>query len=271
VSPCWVTRRPPLDLGGLLGTGVYYLAVTYAERFPAIHGVHDAWRYTLLSGLLPAVPLMLIRPFLPKSPVWREQRSRGTSAQPSIFALFRPSLRMTTLVTALSVACLFAIAYGVLQQTPRMIPGLTAAHALVPRQVEQTISSVQFFQELGSLSGRLLFALLVARVMSQRRLLRIFPVPGLFVFSFVYFYAATHSLLPPTFSAKALAAPAQVRWVDSRQIVPPETYPCIHLTARRKTCQSEGVSLEVSAQFRLCCSRGPRRESLLRCAAPLAQ
>jgi Major Facilitator Superfamily len=182
-------------LGGLLGTGVYYLAVTYAERFPAIHGVHDAWRYTLLSGLLPAVPLMLIRPFLPESPVWHEQRSRGTSAQPSIFALFRPSLRMTTLVTALSVACLFAIAYGVLQQTPRMIPGLAAARSLAPRQVEQTISSVQFLQELGSLSGRLLFALLVARVLSQRRLLRMFLVPGVFVFSFVYFYAATHSLV----------------------------------------------------------------------------
>ena len=47
-------------LGGLLGTGAYYLAVTYAERFPVIHAGHEAWRYTLLSGLIPAIPLMII-------------------------------------------------------------------------------------------------------------------------------------------------------------------------------------------------------------------
>ena len=39
-------------LGGLLGTGAYYLAVTFAEHLPAIHSGHEAWRYTLLSGLL---------------------------------------------------------------------------------------------------------------------------------------------------------------------------------------------------------------------------
>lgn len=181
-------------LGGLLGASAYYLTVTYAERLPAIHGAHDAWRYTLLSGLLPAIPLILIRPFLPESPVWREKRSRGKLARPGVLELFKPSLRTTTLVTGLSVACLFAIAYGVFNQTPRIVPGLAAVRTLAPRQVEQTVSSVQFIQELGSLSGRLLFAFLVARVLSQRRLLRIFLVPGALVFSFVYFFVATRSL-----------------------------------------------------------------------------
>ena len=181
--------------GGLLGTGAYYLAITYAERLPAIHGVHEAWRYTLLSGLFPAIPLMVIRPWLPESPLWRQKISRRTLIRPSMFELFRPSLRRTTLVTSVSVACLFAIAYGVLQQMPRIVPGLPAVHALAPRQVEQTISRVQLVQELGSISGRLLLAILVARVVSQRRLLRILLVPGLVVFSFTYFFAATHTLL----------------------------------------------------------------------------
>jgi sugar phosphate permease len=44
-------------------------------------------------------------------------------------------------------------------------------------------------------AGRLLFALLVVRIASQRRLLRIFLLPGLIVFSWVYFFAATHSLV----------------------------------------------------------------------------
>jgi Major Facilitator Superfamily len=70
-------------LGGLMVTGAYYVAVTYAERFPAIHGSHEAWRYTLLSGLIPAIPLILARPFLPESPIWQEKESKGTLKPPS--------------------------------------------------------------------------------------------------------------------------------------------------------------------------------------------
>lgn len=61
-----------------MATGAYYLAVTYAERFPSIRTGHGAWRYTLLSGLIPAIPLMFVRPFLPESPIRREKRSNGT-------------------------------------------------------------------------------------------------------------------------------------------------------------------------------------------------
>src|SRR5215471_9038019 len=77
-------------LGGLLATGAYYLAVTYADHLPGIRGGHEAWRYALLSGLLPAIPLTLIRPFLPESPVWLEKRLHGTLARPSISELVRP-------------------------------------------------------------------------------------------------------------------------------------------------------------------------------------
>ena len=83
-------------VGGLLVAGAYYVAVTYAERFPAIHGGHEAWRYTLLSGMIPAIPLILVRPFLPESPIWREKKSQGTLKRPTILELFRPALRRTT-------------------------------------------------------------------------------------------------------------------------------------------------------------------------------
>jgi hypothetical protein len=180
--------------GGLMVTGAYYVAVTYAERFPPIHGGHDAWRYTLLSGLIPAIPLLLARPFLPESPIWQEEKSKGTLKRPSFAELFRPALRKTTLVTTLLVACSYALASGVMLQTPRMVPGLLEVRNLAPRLVEQTVSGVQLFQELGAIAGRLLFAFLVVRIATQRRLLRIFLVPGLIVFSGVYFFAATHSL-----------------------------------------------------------------------------
>jgi MFS family permease len=182
-------------LGGFMVTAAYYVAVTYAERFPAIHGSHDAWRYTLLSGLIPAIPLIIIRPFLPESPIWQEKKAKGTLKRPSFAELFRPALRKTTITTTFLVACSYALASGVIQQTPRMVPGLPEVRSLTPRLVEQTVSGVQLFQEIGTIAGRLLFAFLVIRIATQRRLLRVFLIPGLLVFSYVYFYAATRSLL----------------------------------------------------------------------------
>jgi cyanate permease len=184
-----------VGLGGLLATGAYYVAVTYAERLPAIHAGHDAWRYALLGGLLPAIPLMLVRPFLPESPIWKEKKSKGILKRPSISALFSPGLRKTTWVATLLAACFYAVPYGVLQQTPHIVPGLPELHGLAARQVEQTVGSVQSLAELGTIAGRLLFPVLVIRIATQRRLLRFGLVPGLVVFAWVYFFAATHSLL----------------------------------------------------------------------------
>ena len=181
-------------VGGLLVAGAYYVAVTYAERFPTIHGGHEAWRYTLLSGMIPAIPLILVRPFLPESPIWREKKSQGTLKRPSILELFRPALRRTTLVTTLLVACTHALAYGAIQHTVRIIPGLAELRSLAPRQVEQTVSSVQVFQEIGGLTGRVIFALLVIRIVAQRRRLRMFLGPALIAFTWLYFFAAVHSL-----------------------------------------------------------------------------
>jgi hypothetical protein len=184
-----------VGLGGLLATGAYWVAVTYAERLPGIHSGHEAWRYALLGGLLPAIPLMLVRPFLPESPMWQEKKAKGILKRPSIAALFTPRLKKTTLVATLLAACFYAVPYGVLQQTPHVVPGIPEMRGLPARQVEQTVGSVQALAELGTLAGRLLFAVLVIRIATQRRLLRIGLIPGLAVFAWVYFFAATHSLL----------------------------------------------------------------------------
>jgi MFS family permease len=181
-------------LGGLMATSAYYLAVTHAERLPAILGRHDAWRYALLFGLAPAIPLIVIRPFLPESPAWTSGRSTLRAKRPSMALLFQPALRQATVVTTVLFACMYGIASGVFLQTPRMVPGLPEVRGLALRQIEQTVGSVQFIGELGVIAGRLLFALLVVRVASQRRLARLFLAPGLVVFAFVYFFAATHSL-----------------------------------------------------------------------------
>ena len=69
--------------GGLLVSGAYYLAVTFGSRLPAIHGTHEAWRYTAISGLFPAIPLLLVRPFLPESPIWRKKKPRAPCNAPA--------------------------------------------------------------------------------------------------------------------------------------------------------------------------------------------
>jgi MFS family permease len=182
------------SLGGLMVTGAYYLAVTYAGSFPAIFGGHDAWRYTLISGVIPALPLIVIRPFLPESPAWQEKKAAGTLKRPSFAELFRPAFRKTTLITALMFACSYGAAFGAIQHIPRIVPGLPEVVNLPLPQQEQTISAVQSYQEIGGLIGRFLLAFLAVRILSRRKLLRVFQVPGLILIPLVFLYPAINNL-----------------------------------------------------------------------------
>jgi MFS family permease len=182
------------SLGGLMVSGVYYWIVMIAGSLPPIAGGHEPWRYMLISGLIPAIPLMIARPFLPESPIWREKKRAGTLARPAIAELFRPGIRRTTIVTAVMVACGYAASFGANLQVPRIVPGLAEVQAMTRVAREQTIGTVQLLQELGGLAGRLALAVLAVRIASRRRLIRSFVVPGLFVMPLVFFVAATSSL-----------------------------------------------------------------------------
>ena len=77
------THRLFTLLGDLMVAGAYYLAVTYGEALPMVCGGHEAWRYTLLSGLIPALPLLVICPFLPASlPCGERKRQASVSNAP---------------------------------------------------------------------------------------------------------------------------------------------------------------------------------------------
>ena len=182
------------SVGGLMISGAYYLAVTYARSLPAIAGGHEAWRYTLISGIIPAIPLMIIRPFLPESPMWQEKKSKGTLKRPSFAELFRPEYRKTTFITALMFACSYGAAFGAIQHIPRIVPGIPQVVHLARAAQEQVVSKVQFLQEMGGLLGRIVLAFLAVRIVSRRSLLRVFQVPGLFLVPFVFFYPAVHNL-----------------------------------------------------------------------------
>lgn len=199
------------SLGGIMVATANGLCVVYADSLPAITGfglvdsiqnTHAAWRYTLMSGLIPAIPLMVIRPFLPESPIWREKRAAGTLKRPSIAALFAPEFRRTTVVTTLMFAMAYGAAFGALQQIPQIVPGLPQVKAMTqgvpPPEAARTIQSVAAnltkVQEIGGLVGRLLLAFLIVRIVSRRRLIRLFQIPGLIVMPLVFAVVATSSL-----------------------------------------------------------------------------
>lgn len=182
------------SLGGVMVSGMAYLIARNVNSLPMIYGVHDNWRYLLISGIIPAVPLIIIRPFLPESPVWQEKKAAGTLKRPSFGELFRPEFRRTTIVTAAMFACSLGAAFGAIQQLPQIVPGLPEVRNL-PKPDQQTIvASVQSLQELGGLLGRFILAFLAIRIASRRNLIRIFQVPGLILVPLVFIFPATGNL-----------------------------------------------------------------------------
>jgi len=76
------------------------------------------------------------------------------------------------------MAAAYAAAFGAIQQTPRIVPGLPEVRTLPRSAIEQTVSAVQSYQEFGGLAGRVLLAFLAVRIVSRRKLIRIFQIPG---------------------------------------------------------------------------------------------
>ena len=238
------------SIGGLLVAVAAGLAADLALSLPAIglpgfldglgsvRNPHAAWRYTLMSGLIPAIPLIIIRPFLPESPAWQRKKAAGTLKRPNFGELFQPALRRTTIVTMLMFACSYGAAFGAIQMMPQIVPGLPEVQARIKTAIEENVetqvpalvekqmagkpeseradvvatvtrqvsqrtqgevgfkaaSDVTKAQEVGGLVGRFLLAVLAVYIVSRRKLIRIFQVPGLIIMPIVFGYAAVTGL-----------------------------------------------------------------------------
>jgi MFS family permease len=210
------------SFGGLLVGAANVFAARFAADLPAIQGGHDAWRYTLISGVIPALPLILIRPFLPESPVWAEKKAAGTLKRPSIRALFSPALVRTTVLTTLVFAASYGIAFGAIQQLPQILGG-PKGHAAILQVAKQAqdaavakaeqagkpappagklksiagnatdeaVATVTIWQEIGGLVGRVLLAFAAVRIIGRRFLLRIFQIPALLVVPALFWWIST--------------------------------------------------------------------------------
>ena len=217
------------SLGGFLIGVVNVIAAKIALDLPAIQGGHEAWRYTLISGVIPALPLILIRPFLPESPEWQRKRDAGQLRRPSIAELFSPALARTTIITTLIFAASYGIAFGAIQQLPQILGG-PKGHAQVLaiskaaqdqavasakaegkpvpgpgplRQIgrnatDEVVAKVTIWQETGGLVGRLIFAFLAAYILSRRTLLRIFQIPALIFVPLLFWWISNNLTNPET-------------------------------------------------------------------------
>jgi MFS family permease len=213
------------SFGGIMVAYVNYWVVARVAAdptfFPAIvlpswlgslgqvNDPHAAWRYTMMSGILPALPLIVIRPFLPESPAWQAKRQAGTLKRPAIGQLFAPDLRRTTIVTTLMFACSFGAAFGAIQQIPQIVPVVPEVKSAVAEKtkglakpqaakvtgeiIQATGAHVTKTQEWGGLLGRLVLAFLVTVAVSQRRLIRTFLYPGLVLLPLTFGYLVHRS------------------------------------------------------------------------------
>lgn len=213
IAVAWAQGKPAELFAGIYLPGVQ-LPELHLPAWLSFWGqIKDAtapWRYTLMSGLIPAIPLIVIRPFLPESPGWLAKKRAGTLRRPSIAALFAPELRRVTLVTTAMFACSLGAAFGAIQMIPQIVPGLPEVRREVARQSEgkpqreaQQIKSrheqavaahVQKIQEIGGLAGRGAFALLTLWIVSRRQLIRFFQLPGLLLMPVIFAWAGRTSL-----------------------------------------------------------------------------
>src|SRR5262249_21641152 len=91
------------SVGGLFVTSVSVgigtlLKENVSPPLPVATPANSAWRFPLMTGLIPALPIALLLPFVPESAVWLERKRAGTLKRPSFGELFAPSLLRTSLV-----------------------------------------------------------------------------------------------------------------------------------------------------------------------------
>ena len=134
------------SIGGLMVTGAYAARRHLRDSLPAIHGSHSPWRYTLISGVIPALPLIIIRPFLPESPAWRQKKAAGTLQAPE--RLPRSSRRSCAARRSSRRSCSRAPTAPRSAPSSRCrasCPGLPEVRTLPPPQQQQTASLVQAY------------------------------------------------------------------------------------------------------------------------------
>ena len=159
-----------------------------------------SWRARSLAlhadvGCRPGDPADDHPPVPARVPRLAEKKRAGTLKRPSFGLLFQPEFRRTTIVTTVMMACAYAAAFGAIQQMPRIVPGLAEVQALGAHGAgADGQRRVSRFRRYGGLAGRIVLAYLAVVIISRRRLLHVFQVPGLILMPIVFLLVPTMGL-----------------------------------------------------------------------------
>jgi sugar phosphate permease len=99
-------------------------------------------------------------------------------------------------------AMAYGAAFGAIQQIPQIVPGLPEVREMTQGQpppaaariTQETAASVTQAQEIGGLIGRVILAYLAVIIVSRRKLIRLFQIPGLIIMPVTFALVATSSL-----------------------------------------------------------------------------
>ena len=123
----------------------------------------------------------------PNRPPGQQKKRAGTLKRPSFAALFQPQFRRTTIVTTIMMACAYAAAFGADSADAADRPGAPEVRALAAHgagaddQRRAVVSGVWRARRSYRSS-----AYLAAVIISRRRLLHVFQVPGLILMPIVF-------------------------------------------------------------------------------------
>ena len=133
-----------------------------------------------MSGVIPALPLIIIRPFLPESPAWQaEAGGRHAEAAEPRRALHARSCAARRSSRRSCSRCAYGAAFGAIQHMPRIVRGLPeVASAAAPRQAARPPPTCSGGRRsaASSADSRSPCSLLV--IVSRRSLLRRLSDPG---------------------------------------------------------------------------------------------
>ena len=193
------------SLGGLLVSAASTHICVHARGLPAgdSRRTRGLALHAACPACIPAIPLIVIRPFLPESPVW-QQKKRGRHAEAPeprravlarLFAARRSSRRSCSRAR-------IGAAFGAIQHMPRIVPGLPEVRARWRRAAAATGRQRRAVVAGDRRARRpLVLAMLAVVIVSRRALLRLFQVPGPDC-------RAARVLFAPTLSADALPSRA---------------------------------------------------------------
>ena len=169
--------------GGILVSGAYYLAVTFSQRFPPFTADTKPGA-TRRSRPIPRHSPDFCSPF-PARVAHLEKEEAGRHLEAPEHSRTLSPVRKTALISCLMMACAYAASFGMLQHFARIIPGSGVANP-GPCRAATKSGRVARFAGWG-INGPLLMAFLAVRILSRRKLLRLFQVPGLIIIPLVVF------------------------------------------------------------------------------------